>query len=56
MQKLIEAVLNYNDPIRSVVGIDLLLQYTATDTTLSHSENYYTCGIVRSMHLGKTCK
>ena len=57
MQKVIEAVLNYNDPIRSMVGSDLRPQYTVIDTMRSHSDNNYMYGVVRSRHLsGKTSK
>ena len=54
VQKLIKVVLNYTDPIRSVVGSDLLPQYAATDTMPSHSENNYTYELVRSLHLAGT--
>ncbi len=54
VQKLIKAVLNYNDPIRSVAGIDLLPHYAATDTMPSHSDNNYRCGLVRFLHRGGT--
>jgi hypothetical protein len=54
VQIAIKAVLNYSDPIRSPTGSDLVPQDVVTDPMPGHSENYYTYGLVRYLHGGKS--
>jgi hypothetical protein len=54
VQIAIKAVLNYSDPIRSPTGSDLVPQDAVTDPMPGHSENYYTYGLVRYLHGGKS--